>query len=61
MSYLETEAKLEQSRNQIIDFFFFPPRMGNTPDSASDNLGFRCATNQSKNQKQKKNIDKTEL
>lgn len=33
--------------------------MGNTPDSASDNLGFRCAANH--RQKQKKNKDKTEL
>ncbi|XP_042287224.1 inactive C-alpha-formylglycine-generating enzyme 2 isoform X1 [Thunnus maccoyii] len=34
-------------------------RMGNTPDSASDNLGFRCAT--SDGQKQGKKKDKTEL
>lgn len=42
----------------MFDYVFFP-RMGNTPDSASDNLGFRCAANQ--RQKQKKNKDKTEL
>ncbi|XP_003971079.3 inactive C-alpha-formylglycine-generating enzyme 2 [Takifugu rubripes] len=34
-------------------------RMGNTPDSASDNLGFRCAADQG--QKQEKKKDKTEL
>eukprot|EP00064_Thunnus_orientalis_P014304 superscaffoldBa00002465_g14346 len=34
-------------------------RMGNTPDSASDNLGFRCAS--SDGQKQGKKKDKTEL
>lgn len=38
---------------------FVSPRMGNTPDSASDNLGFRCAANQG--QKQKKKKDQTEL
>ncbi|KAM9331788.1 inactive C-alpha-formylglycine-generating enzyme 2 [Pholidichthys leucotaenia] len=34
-------------------------RMGNTPDSASDNLGFRCAA--SDGQKQGKRKEKTEL
>uniref|UniRef100_H3DFB5 Inactive C-alpha-formylglycine-generating enzyme 2 n=1 Tax=Tetraodon nigroviridis TaxID=99883 RepID=H3DFB5_TETNG len=34
-------------------------RMGNTPDSASDNLGFRCAANQ--RPKERKNKDKAEL
>lgn len=34
-------------------------RMGNTPDSASDNLGFRCAA--SVRQKQKKKKDKSDL
>ncbi|XP_019952657.1 inactive C-alpha-formylglycine-generating enzyme 2 isoform X2 [Paralichthys olivaceus] len=34
-------------------------RMGNTPDSASDNLGFRCAADHA--QKQGKNQDKAEL
>lgn len=36
-----------------------PCRMGNTPDSASDNLGFRCAANDGQNQGKKKH--KTEL
>ncbi|XP_028322531.1 inactive C-alpha-formylglycine-generating enzyme 2 isoform X2 [Gouania willdenowi] len=34
-------------------------RMGNTPDSASDNLGFRCAS--SHEQKEAKKAEKTEL
>lgn len=34
-------------------------RMGNTPDSASDNLGFRCAASDGRKQGKKK--DKTEL
>lgn len=34
-------------------------RMGNTPDSASDNLGFRCAATDG--QKQRKKKDKSEL
>lgn len=29
----------------MLGLFFFPVRMGNTPDSASDNLSFRCAAN----------------
>ncbi|XP_058272231.1 inactive C-alpha-formylglycine-generating enzyme 2 isoform X2 [Hemibagrus wyckioides] len=35
-------------------------RMGNTPDSASDNLGFRCASDH-KTKKQSKSRGKTEL
>lgn len=34
-------------------------RMGNTPDSASDNLGFRCAA--SDGQKGRKKKEKAEL
>ncbi|XP_074528591.1 inactive C-alpha-formylglycine-generating enzyme 2 isoform X2 [Halichoeres trimaculatus] len=36
-------------------------RMGNTPDSASDNLGFRCANSVGQKQEKKKKKDKTDL
>lgn len=56
---LHRRESLTGAEGETRLMFVFFPRMGNTPDSASDNLGFRCAANQG--QKQEKKKDKIEL